>query len=44
MKMKLSEIKDNDSRSLQYLENCANAARETEACGQYEWINTSDEK
>jgi len=38
-----SEIKNDDTQSLLDLEVCANAARETEACGQYEWINTSDE-
>jgi len=34
----------NEIRSLQHLENCANAARQTEACGQYEWVNKSDEQ
>jgi hypothetical protein len=32
-----------ETNSLQHLENCANAARETEACGQYEWIDKSNE-
>ena len=40
----MSRIKDNETQSIQALEKCANAARETEACGQYEWINKSDEK
>ena len=39
-----SEIKNDETQSLLDLENCANAAREAEACGQYEWINTSDEE
>ena len=34
---------DTEKQSLRDLENCANAARETEACGQYEWVKTSDE-
>lgn len=38
-----AEIKDNETQSLLDLENCANAARETEACGQYDWIKSSDE-
>ncbi len=38
-----SELKDDETQSLLDLENFANAARETEACCQYEWINTSDE-
>ena len=37
------DIKENEKQSLNDLEICANAARETEAYGQYEWINTSDE-
>lgn len=37
------EIKDDETQSLLDLEVCANAARETEACGQYEWIKSSDE-
>jgi len=41
--MNISKIKDNEIQSLQDLEKCANAARETEAGGQYEWLNTSDE-
>jgi hypothetical protein len=40
---KISEIRNDETQSLQDLEVCANAARETEACGQYEWINTCDE-
>jgi hypothetical protein len=35
--------RDNESRSLKHLEDTANAARETEGYGQYEWINKSDE-
>jgi hypothetical protein len=38
-----SDIEVNEKQSLNDLEICANAARETEAYGQYEWINTSDE-
>jgi hypothetical protein len=37
------ETDKNEIDSLQRLENCANAARQTEACGQYEWVNKSDE-
>ena len=40
----ISAIKNDERQSLLDLEKCAKAARETEACGQYEWINTSDEK
>ena len=32
-----------EARSLQKLENCANAARQTEAASQYEWMDTTDE-
>ncbi len=38
-----TEKKENETRSLQQLEDCANAARETEAHDQYEWFNKSDE-
>jgi len=34
---------DDETRTLQDLENCANAAREIGACGQYKWINRKDE-
>jgi hypothetical protein len=38
-----TEIKDDETQTLRDLEICANAARETEACGQYEWVKSSDE-
>ena len=34
---------DNETRSLQDLENCANAAREIGICGQHKRINRTDE-
>jgi hypothetical protein len=34
---------DDETRTLQDLETCANAAREIGACGQYKWINRKDE-
>jgi len=39
----VQEIKAYETRSLQHLEDCANATRETEAYSQYEWINKTDE-
>lgn len=38
-----TSVKDDETQSLLDLENCANAARESEGGGQYEWINSSDE-
>lgn len=38
-----TDINNENTQSLMDLEVCANAARETEACGQYEWIKSSDE-
>jgi hypothetical protein len=38
-KVKVIKKEDNETRSLQQLENCANAARKTEAYDQYEWFN-----
>ena len=31
-----------DVKSLEYLENCANATRGTEAYDQYEWLNSDE--
>ena len=39
--LKDSEIEE--IRTLQHLEDCANATRGTEAYDQYEWLNESDE-
>jgi hypothetical protein len=38
-----SKTGNNETRSLQDIENCANAAREIEAFDQYDWINKADE-
>lgn len=35
--------KNEEMRSLQHLENCANATRGTEAYDQFEWLNNPDE-
>ncbi len=37
------EENENETSSLQRLENCANAARETGAYSQNEWVNKTDE-
>lgn len=34
---------DVEKKTMQDLENCANAAREIGACGLYKWINKTDE-
>jgi hypothetical protein len=33
-----SDSNDVENNAMQDLENCANAARETGACGQYKWV------
>jgi hypothetical protein len=39
----LKESEKEEIRTLEYLENCANATRGTEAYDQYEWLNDADE-
>ena len=38
-----NSTRNEEIRSLQHLENCANAARGTEAYDQFEWLNDPDE-
>jgi hypothetical protein len=38
----IPETRKIETRSLKHLEDCANAARETEGSCQHEWINKSD--